>query len=231
MAGAASASRSSITHPVRRSRYARAAPIAETSSPATGISLSAIPARGAPPTIGETPTTGPLRAATASRTPGTTRMGPIDTTGFDGHSSSDVGARRSRRGPRERGPRARCLRTGSPSPGPPRGAAPSTPGSGGRAARPRRSITSMRVVTASSVIGTTDIVRPNSVAHSSRGGLARGVRPSWRSCVRNTCVARSRSPRLNQASTRPDARIASIAWNVSPARPHPRSRSIRSASQ
>ena len=48
------------------------------------MSLSAIPASGAPPTIGETPTTGPRRAATASRTPGSARIGAIETTGFDG---------------------------------------------------------------------------------------------------------------------------------------------------
>src|SRR5919201_6731496 len=45
------------------------------------------------------------------------------------------------------------------------------------------------------------------------------------------CVARSRSPRLNHASSLPSARSASVARNVSPSRPQPRSRSARPASQ
>ena len=67
--------------------YAAAAPAAVTSRPAAGISWSAIPASGAPPTMPLTPATTARRAATASRIPGTARIGPIDTTGFDGQST------------------------------------------------------------------------------------------------------------------------------------------------
>ncbi len=43
-----------------------------------------MPRTGAPPMIGESPTTGAEAAATASRMPGTARMVPIETTGLDG---------------------------------------------------------------------------------------------------------------------------------------------------
>src|SRR3954451_22490180 len=48
------------------------------------MSRSAIPATGAPPTIGLTPVTTARQAETASRMPGTARIGPIETTGLDG---------------------------------------------------------------------------------------------------------------------------------------------------
>ena len=64
---------------------------------------------------------------------------------------------------------------------------------------------------------------------------ARSPPTSWRpraaSTVRTTWVARSRSPRLNQASGAPNARSSSVARNVSSRRPHPRSRSNASPSQ
>ena len=43
-----------------------------------------MPRTGAPPTIGDTPTTGAGVVRSASRIPGTERIVPIDTTGFDG---------------------------------------------------------------------------------------------------------------------------------------------------
>ena len=45
-----------------------------------------MPRTTAPPTIGETPTTRPRVARSASRMPGTPRIVPIDTTGLDGAS-------------------------------------------------------------------------------------------------------------------------------------------------
>ncbi len=43
-----------------------------------------MPRTGAPPTMGERPTTGAAAAAIASRMPGTARMVPTETTGLDG---------------------------------------------------------------------------------------------------------------------------------------------------
>jgi hypothetical protein len=126
--------------------------------------------------------------------------GRSSTTGFDGHSSSTSAWAIASRTP-VRGPRARCPRTGSLS----------------RILRvslhpvlleveverlARGSTTSMRVVTASSVIGTTDVRQAEQASRTARRWLARGS-SFVEHGVRNTCVARSRSPRLNQASTRP----------------------------
>ena len=49
---------------------------------------SAIPRTGAPPMMGETPTTGPAAARSASRMPGMARIGAIETTGLLGASST-----------------------------------------------------------------------------------------------------------------------------------------------
>ena len=66
-----------------------------TSTPMTGSSRSAMPRTGAPPTIGETPTTAPASRGRASRMPGTARIVPIETTGLDGgkRTTSAVGDR------------------------------------------------------------------------------------------------------------------------------------------
>ena len=49
---------------------------------------SAGPFSAAPAMIGETATTSARRSASASASPGTARMGPIDTMGFDGHTTT-----------------------------------------------------------------------------------------------------------------------------------------------
>ena len=51
------------------------------------MSRSAGPFRAAPATMGETATTRVRRDASASRTPGTASRGPMETTGFDGHTT------------------------------------------------------------------------------------------------------------------------------------------------
>src|SRR4051794_32654769 len=52
--------------------------------PAWAQNDSVGPFTARPPTNGLTATTGPLAAASASRIPGTDRIGPIEMTGFDG---------------------------------------------------------------------------------------------------------------------------------------------------
>ncbi len=51
-----------------------------------------MPRTGAPPMIGDTPTTGAEHDTNADRIPGTDRIAPIDTTGFDGGSSTTSAA-------------------------------------------------------------------------------------------------------------------------------------------
>ena len=62
----------------------RPTPSAETGTCSTGRQASAIPRTGAPPMIGDSPTTGAPAARSAGRIPGTFRMVLIDTTGLDG---------------------------------------------------------------------------------------------------------------------------------------------------
>ena len=52
--------------------------------PSGAMRRSAGPFTGAPPTMGLTAITRSRRATSASRTPGTARIGPIEITGFDG---------------------------------------------------------------------------------------------------------------------------------------------------
>ena len=52
------------------------------------MSRSAGPFTGRPAMIGLTPTTRSRRATSASRTPGTARIGPIEITGLLGHTST-----------------------------------------------------------------------------------------------------------------------------------------------
>ena len=67
--------------------YSRATPTTDGSVPSSGISRSAGPFSAAPATMGETATTRARRAGSASRTPGTASSGPMETTGFDGHTT------------------------------------------------------------------------------------------------------------------------------------------------
>ena len=116
---------------VRRGRRTAApTPAALTSTPTVARQRSAMPRTGAPPMIGDTPTTGAGPFATASRRPGTASTGAMLTTGLLGATSTTSAAgdrlqhtrRRVWRSPRRR------TRTGASARRP--GAVPTTPGSG-----------------------------------------------------------------------------------------------------
>ena len=161
--------------------------------------------------------------------PGTARIGPIDTTGFDGQNttasasaiaSSTPGAGRALARPAYRTPSTSSAR-------PPR---PSTPGSAGRRGRRLGDGTSIRVSTRSSLIGSSrgfhaepgadprasppTASRPPPAARSGTGGCRDRGRPG------RTTPARGRRPRPRRSR-----------GSVSPRRPHPRSRSKASPSQ
>ena len=100
-------------------------------------SCSAMPRTWLPPTIGERPTTGALVARSASRSPGTPRIVPTETTGFDGGSSTTSASAIASRTP---GPGCGLVEpderpASRRAPG--RAAGPSTPGSARPAPRRR----------------------------------------------------------------------------------------------
>ena len=75
------------------------------------MNASVGPLSTCPPTSGETATTGAGQPRSASRIPGTARIGPIEITGLDGptitarapaSAASDLGRRRGRLGAAER---------------------------------------------------------------------------------------------------------------------------------
>ena len=71
----------------RKPWYAAATPSTDTSSPLARIILPAGPLTGASPTMGLTADDARAgSAASASRIPGTARMGPIELMGFDGQT-------------------------------------------------------------------------------------------------------------------------------------------------
>ena len=115
--GARPASTSSISQADSQPAYRSATPAALTSIPTAGMSLSAMPATGPPPTIPLMPTTRSRRAPTASRTPGTARMGAIETTGFEGQhtiaSASTIASRTPGAGRAADAPSYRTPFTGS----------------------------------------------------------------------------------------------------------------------
>src|SRR5688500_10493801 len=78
-------SAASTTKMSQKSEYRRATPDALTSAPTTGSILSAGPFSGAPLTIGVTAITHGCDR-NASLTPGSARIGPIDTTGLLGQT-------------------------------------------------------------------------------------------------------------------------------------------------
>ena len=89
--------------------------------PACAQNSSVGPLTARPPTNGLTATTGAVRPATASRMPGSARIGPIEITGFDGPitiasasasaaSTSGVGRARSMPAQLHALDRARALR-------------------------------------------------------------------------------------------------------------------------
>src|SRR5271156_5314835 len=87
MAAAWEASTTSTTSVPTHGAYSRATPTTEGSVPSSAMSRSAGPLSAAPAPMGDTPTTRSRRATRASRTPGTARTGPIETTGFEGHTT------------------------------------------------------------------------------------------------------------------------------------------------
>ena len=115
-----------------------------------------MPRTGAPPTIGETPTIRAEADPSASRIPGTERMVPIDTTGFDGATriaDADAIASRTPGAGRAAGAPARYTeRTGSVAPRPTQYSWKCTSSPLSR---------TMRVSTGSSVIGRSRARSPN----------------------------------------------------------------------
>ena len=180
------------------------------------------PFRTSPPTIGLTATTGASVASSASRIPGTARIGAIDASGFDGPITI---ARAPAIAPSASGLGAACSA--------PRNSRPSTaPAACWRimnswnAHQPADALRT-HVRTGSSVIGSTRARTP--IAAFSRARAAVGERPWVSILARSRHQARSRSPRLNQTSM-PSRLSSSMTSKVSPRRPQPRS-SIVSASQ
>ena len=82
----------------------------------------------------------------------------------------------------------------------------------------RPSDVSRTVRTGWSLIGTIECLTPK--AAQSSAVTSDRVRPWDNNCVRRMCVAKSRSPRLNQVSA-PYLRSISRAPKVSPSKPHP----------
>ena len=231
---APSASRSSSPTPRQVAICTGRAEGARTSSPATGISLSAIPGEGRLRSADADHRTAAPRPHLGRRAPrGWDRSTPPGSTG---RGSSTCGACDGVTWTPGAGGRAAStpLEPDPLSPSPRSHRVPrSAPGAslevgserlaGGMKTRrcgwSRRRRSSRIAVVIEAV---------DSVAQRLGGGLRGCV---LRAEVRPHDVRHgSRSPRLNQASMRPDARMASIAWNVI-GRPQPRSRSIRSASQ
>ena len=105
VAGRGPASRPAPRRPTGRRRTGRR-PRPRSRSPITGRQASAIPRTGAPPMIGDSPTTGARAARSAVRMPGTARMVLIDTTGLDGairiSSACAIASRHARRRLRRR---------------------------------------------------------------------------------------------------------------------------------
>jgi hypothetical protein len=179
------------------------------------------PLTTSPPTMGETATTGAAVARSASAIPGTSRIGRIEMTGFDGPMTT-----------------ARAVAIAwSAAAGGAASAAPSKATSS-TGPSPRRRImnswnghhrppASTRVRTGASAIGTTRAATPSAAVVSAQSSVSDAPSASRR--ARRSPSARSRSPRLNQTSS-PHSRSASMTMKVSPARPQPRS-SMRSASQ
>ena len=177
-----------------------------------------MPRTGAPPMIGETPTT--VLARTAPAIPGTARMAPTLTTGLDGGSSTQSAAAIASSTPGAGAAvsapvnviaaagTAACIRTHHswkctvrrPPPAPPAPSAPLVP-----SARPAPSAPSPASVTwvstRSSVIGSR--MTPGCHRSLSARVTADSGRPARSMPVRAMCVAKSRSPRLNQPGPAP----------------------------
>src|SRR5215218_9141799 len=81
-------STSSMTMPSTSPSYIRATPAGEISWPRVASILSAGPLSARPPTMGLTATLGAGEEASASRIPGTARIGPMLTTGLEGQNTT-----------------------------------------------------------------------------------------------------------------------------------------------
>ena len=158
--------------------------------------------------------TGADVADSASRTPGTARMGPIETTGLDGASRTTSAPAMASTTP--------GAATADPIPG------FSNP-AGSSVARclvhhswkcirdPSRSCTT--VSTSASVIGSSRA--PSGQRRDIRSITCVGVSPSRSHPVRARCVPRSRSPRVNHGHPAPHSWSSWFTRSLSPARPHP----------
>src|ERR1041384_7824487 len=81
-----SASAASIKRALRKSRYSVAVPVADDSTVSLRISFAAGPLMAEVPIIGLTPTTAAVDAFSASRIPGTARIGPMLVIGLLGQT-------------------------------------------------------------------------------------------------------------------------------------------------
>ena len=142
--------------------------------------------------IGLTATQSSRRSASAARTPGIARMVPIDTTGLEGtitiRSASAIDSTTPGAGRAPAAPSSSIRSIGS--------AAPCLTRYSWKLRTPAGVV--MRVRTGSSVIGMIRASTPSRAAISAVTSLSRA--PSARRRVRCRWVARSRSPRPNQAS-------------------------------
>src|SRR5205814_1338346 len=181
-----------------------------------------MPRTGAPPMIGDTPTTGAPPRTSASRSSVTARIGAIDTTGLLGATSTTS---------------ASASASSTPGAGLAASAPTKTNRSAGSSARYRihhswkcsaRPPVTTWVSTRSSVAGSSRTPGRHR-AHSASVTADSGY-PASSIRVRISWVATSLSPRPNQVGSAPYAASSSLTTQVSPARPQPRSASAPAAS-
>ena len=193
------ASTVSSTNTSTRPAYSRATPrarrlVAERDEHPVRRALERLAAddRARPPRPG----TPRARAAAMQRRacPGTSRIGPTETSGFDGRDDDRLGRleRREHLGRRRRAPR--CRRTAPRARRAPGAGGRSTPGT--RASRPR---SGPRSRPASSVIGRIRAAIPSAACAPRQTSVRRA--PARSRAVRTMCSARSRSPSRNHVSS------------------------------
>ena len=151
-------------------------PSLDSGSPVHAMNASVGPLSTCPPTSGETATTGAGQPRSASRIPGTARIGPIEMTGFDGPTIT-ARARRARPRPPALGAAASAPRNATSSTGP---AAPSRIMNAWNGRHAPRALTHVR--TGASAIGSTRAGTPSarrssSIAVGERRALGQPPRP------------------------------------------------------
>jgi len=175
--------------------------------------LSAMPRSGAPPTIGDTPTTTPRRAAPPPRTPGTRGSARSDAAGFKKHDKQ----RRPVRSLRYAGRRLSRRRRGRGSPSRRRFRRAPTQYSWKSRRHHRSSSTNQHRVGAGSS-SSQEARAEAELPAQLRRRLAQGV-PIAQPRRRRKCVARSSSPRPNHAPLAPRRRSFLVARTSRPRGP------------